>query len=75
MEIIVACNLPQNTVNNLTKPEIRVSASCTLACYFINMIMDIYVLTQGEKDLSEYGIERDDVFGVEINCQAIFDKS
>ena len=38
------------------------------------MIMDIYIIAKGDKDLSDYGIEKDDVFGVEINCQEILIK-
>ena len=37
--------------------------------------MDIYIIAKGDKDLSDYGIEKDDVFGVEINCQEILIKT
>lgn len=60
---------------SLKKAGESVSASCTLVCYFINMIMDIYIIAKGDKDLSDYGIEKDDVFGVEINCQEILIKT
>ena len=75
-----SANKKQKSRNNnyskiIKKAGESVSASCTLVCYFINMIMDIYIIAKGDKDLSDYGIEKDDVFGVEINCQEILIKT